>query len=189
MDCGIAVMAFLKREREMKKWQKPPWAASSSADVTSLRTWTSGDGWTQTYKTWAGQRQRGGGGNGNNKTNGQSLGAGHEKQTWRSQWTERSRGLDKRHKRENMSNKNYGHWSGGWTWKNRPREGMSKVLRGWTCGTEEKNGLMQAVAVDIDQRPGHGTNWKQARGHKTALTKLRDTGRQVKTKPAQSNQT
>lgn len=72
-----------------------PWAASSSADVTFLRTWTSGDGRTETYTTWAGQRWPVGGGTSHNKDQwtlimdylwkevGEGWGG-----PWRHQWTE-----------------------------------------------------------------------------------------------------
>lgn len=71
---AVWTSSWLFRERESDGGTaKPPWAASSSADVTFLRTWTSGDGRTETYKTWAGRSRPVGGGQAVVKTNGHSL--------------------------------------------------------------------------------------------------------------------
>lgn len=128
-DCADLFMTFSQIESDGGH-DEAPWAASSSADVTFLRTWTSGDGRTETYTTWAGRSWPVGGGTSHNKNQwtmimdylwkkvGEGWGG-----PWRHQWTEGIEGAGLRgEEREREVN---------YPWKTRSR-GARRSSRMWS---------------------------------------------------------
>lgn len=100
-------MTFFAK-REWWGYGEAPCAASSSADVTFLRTWTSGAGRTETYKTWAGRSRPVGGGQAIIKTNGHSLwttygrGGGKKRETPKTPMDEGDQGGRAKRERETV---------------------------------------------------------------------------------------